>query len=355
MSIRLPSSNEGGTAGPGRKGIKELFTFAHRMPRLLFPHIILFFLPVIMAVSQTSMSYEEYIEKYKDMAVSEMEKYHIPASITLAQGLLESGSGNSILAKEANNHFGIKCQKGWTGKTFTMDDDEKDECFRKYDSPEESYRDHSLFLTTRDRYAALFDLKITDYKGWAKGLKEAGYATNPRYAELLIKIIEENELYLYDNGIPPGKKHHKEQEDHPVTEQKESPARVEHKGPVRPAEAIPFGKWESGREMFLNNKVIFIYARQGDTWQGVAAEFGIYGWQVRKYNNLEMKEQPEPGSIIYLEHKRSKGTPEFHRVAEGESLDELSQAYAVKTSALVRLNGLKRGDEPEPGRVIRLR
>ena len=153
--------------------------------------------------AQHKISVEDYILNYKDVAIDKMRVYGIPASITLAQGILESGSGNSELARKANNHFGIKCHKDWKGKTFHMDDDAKNECFRKYKSPDESYRDHSLFLTTRDRYADLFELDITDYRGWARGLKKAGYATNPKYPQLLIKIIEENRLYEFDIGITP--------------------------------------------------------------------------------------------------------------------------------------------------------
>lgn len=130
-----------------------------------------------------------------------MQKHKIPASITLAQGCLESGDGNSALARRANNHFGIKCHDGWKGKKFRQDDDERNECFRKYDNAVDSYTDHSYFLTSRPRYSSLFDLKITDYKGWAHGLKAAGYATNPKYAQLLIDIIEEYQLYKYDNGV----------------------------------------------------------------------------------------------------------------------------------------------------------
>ncbi len=144
------------------------------------------------------MPVDKYVDIYKDIAVAEMQNYGIPASITLAQGILESNCGGSELAVNANNHFGIKCQKEWTGKTYLKDDDKEDECFRKYKTVEDSYRDHSEFLKTRPWYAALFTLDITDYKGWAYGLKQAGYATNPKYSELLIKIIEDNKLYRFD-------------------------------------------------------------------------------------------------------------------------------------------------------------
>ncbi len=152
-------------------------------------------------VNAQQLTREQYINKYKSIAVKQMNKYKIPASITLAQGCLESGDGNSVLARRANNHFGIKCHDDWNGRTYRHDDDARRECFRRYNSAEESYTDHSKFLVERRRYSSLFDLKITDYKGWAHGLKAAGYATNPKYAQLLIDIIEEYQLYKYDNGI----------------------------------------------------------------------------------------------------------------------------------------------------------
>ena len=168
------------------------------MKRLDFTISIFLCLLSFSGYSQAKITVEEYISLYKDLAIKEMKTYRIPASVTLAQGILESENGNSPLALEANNHFGIKCHKEWTGKTYIYDDDIKDECFRKYIKVEDSYRDHSEFLTTRDRYKSLFDLDITDYKGWAYGLKEAGYATNPRYPEILIRIIEENGLMELD-------------------------------------------------------------------------------------------------------------------------------------------------------------
>jgi len=145
----------------------------------------------------TSTSGFEYIERYKAIAIAEMDRYGIPASIKLAQALLESGNGNSILAREANNHFGIKCTPEWIGGKTYQDDDRRDDCFRVYERPEDSFKDHSQFLL-RKRYAALFELDKDDYKGWAKGLKAAGYATNPRYADLLIDLIERYELHRYD-------------------------------------------------------------------------------------------------------------------------------------------------------------
>ena len=195
---------------------------------------------------------EEYIDLYKDIAIEEMNDFHIPASITLAQGILESGNGNSSLARKANNHFGIKCHKGWNGKTFHMDDDAKNECFRKYPSPYESFKDHSIFLSTRNRYSFLFDLEINDYKGWANGLKQAGYATNPRYPQLLIKLIEEHHLYHYDKPYTGQKITVSEQNNKQVTASPED------------FTAITIGA--GNREIYENNGVKFIRAKKGDTY-----------------------------------------------------------------------------------------
>jgi hypothetical protein len=308
--------------------------------------MILLLLSAISSFSQGT-SVEDYIQKYSSLAVEEMNKWGVPASITLAQGILESGSGNSELARKANNHFGIKCHKEWKGKTFHMDDDEKGECFRKYDSPEDSYHDHSDFLVSRDRYDFLFLLEVTDYKSWAHGLKKAGYATNPRYADLLIRIIEENKLYLFDEG----KEWEQKTE---VRRQKE----VKTDSVTRiglPYEAIPFGEGGDHREMFLNNTVIFIYSREGDTWEGIAREFGIYGWQVRKYNELRKKDEIVAGEVIYLEKKRNKALKESHTVKSGETMRNISQRYGVKEKALCRLNDMKAGSEPEAGKRLVLR
>jgi flagellum-specific peptidoglycan hydrolase FlgJ len=163
--------------------------------------ILLFIFSFCLASAFASNTPEQYIALYKNDAIKEMKEYGVPASITLAQGMLESSNGNSALAVKANNHFGIKCHSDWTGDTYHMDDDEKNECFRKYPNVLDSYRDHSKFLKERSRYAALFTLKITDYKGWAEGLKAAGYATNPKYPQLLVNLIERYQLYIYDSEI----------------------------------------------------------------------------------------------------------------------------------------------------------
>jgi LysM repeat protein len=282
---------------------------------------------------------EKYINTYAALAVEEMQKYGIPASITLAQGILESGSGNSELSVKANNHFGIKCHRGWKGKTFYMDDDARNECFRKYSSPVESYRDHSKFLSSRDRYAFLFELEITDYKSWARGLKKAGYATNPRYADLLIRIIEENELYRFDDGVM-----------HPPVILSEA---KDHEGPAYDLQLV--GTDGDNREIYENNRVKCIIAREGDTWYGVAGEFGIYGWQVRKYNELSKKDTIWPGEVIYLERKRGKAEEDTHLVQEGQTMRNISQYFGVKLNALYRKNQMDKGSEAVPGTVLKLK
>ncbi len=311
---------------------------------------LIFFLSGIIVNAQQRISVEDYILTYKDVAMDKMESYGIPASITLAQGILESGSGNSKLARKANNHFGIKCHKDWNGKTYHMDDDAKNECFRKYKSPDESYRDHSLFLTTRDRYADLFTLKISDYKGWAHGLKKAGYATNPKYPQLLIKIIEENQLYEFDRGITPTQLAKKEENpilaDTPVT------------GPV----AYPLAStyelieiWETGRKVYSNNGVKFIFADAGDNFSDIAADFEIYSWQLPKYNELDKKHSLEQGEMIYIEKKQKKNKEAgTHTVKAGESMHFISQLYGIQLKQLYKHNKMEEGMSAAVGKVIKL-
>ncbi len=312
--------------------------------------VILFLMASLPLTAQREISVEEYIMTYKDVAMEKMKEYGIPASITLAQGILESGSGNSELARKANNHFGIKCHKGWEGMTFHMDDDEKDECFRKYDSPDESYRDHSLFLTQRERYADLFRLKTTDYKGWAHGLKKAGYATNPRYPQLLIKIIEENRLYEFDKGITPvylaGK-----------TNRTLPPLNGNGTISYPPSGNYELVEiWETGRKVYINNGVKFIFAEEGDNFSAIASDFGIYSWQLPKYNDLDKKASLRKGQIIYLEKKKRKNKKaSTHTVKAGESMHFISQLYGVRLAQLYRKNDLPEGTQAKTGQVVRLK
>ncbi len=307
--------------------------------------------------TQAKITVEEYISLYKDLAVKEMKNYRIPASITLAQGILESENGNSPLALEANNHFGIKCHKEWTGKTYIHDDDIKDECFRKYAKVEDSYRDHSEFLTTRDRYKSLFDLDITDYKGWAYGLKQAGYATNPRYPEILIRIIEENGLTELDKvgswQLAVGSQNSK-----PVTRNPQPVTR--NPQPVTQHSELPAvfdiaGRGGNDRVIFLNNGVRFILAREGDDCYKIAAEFGIYSYQIFNYNDLAWHDNISPGEKVYLLKKKKTAKYDFHVVQPGETLYSIAQDYGIRLKALSRLNGRKECDDVTEGEKLKLR
>ncbi len=275
-----------------------------------------------------------------------MKEYRIPASITLAQGILESGSGNSKLAQKANNHFGIKCHKDWTGKTFYMDDDEEHECFRKYNKAEDSYRDHSLFLTQRGRYSFLFDYGIKDYKKWAHGLKKAGYATNPKYPQLLIRIIEKYDLAQYDSGKAGKKRKNKEEQGNLA----EIAASVS-------ADLIKIDTTASGRQLYTNNGKKLIIAREDDNYYDIAQEFGIYSWQLYTYNDVSKKHEVRPGELVYLEKKKRKAGKKFkiHVVHEGESMQMISQLYGMKLSRLYKINNLPEGIQVSAGTKLRVR
>lgn len=275
------------------------------------------------------MTVEQYVEKFAPLAIEEMQRNRIPASITLAQGLLESGNGNSRLALQANNHFGIKCRKEWTGETLREDDDAPQECFRKYASPLDSYRDHSEFLMKGKRYAFLFDLELTDYKSWAKGLKSAGYATNPRYAEILITTIEKNNLQRFDVMKAP----------EAVAEviQKEKEAEV--KADVK----------------LIINRIPATVVAAGESYASIAMVNDIKVWQLYKYNDLDKSANIKPGDTLYLKPKNYKGQIETVVVTVGDNLHSISQRYAIKESRLRKLNGLKEGQEPETGELLHLK
>ncbi len=318
--------------------------------KYFIPIFLICFIPFKTVFAQDRISTEEYIETYKDVAIKKMKTFNIPASITLAQGILESGSGNSRLAMKANNHFGIKCHKNWTGKTFTMDDDAKNECFRKYKDPADSYRDHSEFLTQRGRYSFLFEYKITDYKSWANGLKKAGYATNPKYPQLLISIIERYDLSQYDKG---GK-----------TKKKKAKAEAEDLGTVSTltmtamvANLSPVDTSIYGRDVFENNGARFIIIKVGDTFYGIADEFNIYSWQLHKYNEVDKKHMLQIDEIIYLEKKKRKADKKYkiHIVKQGESLHNISQYYGIRISSLMKRNKLVIDRNLPVGTALKLR
>lgn len=303
--------------------------------RLCGLFIISFLLPGLLAAQEAKMTREDYIRAYKDMAVKEMIRSGIPASITLAQGMLESDNGNSTLARKANNHFGIKCHGNWTGKRIYHDDDAKGECFRKYKSVIDSYDDHSDFLMRTPRYASLFELKPTDYKGWARGLKKAGYATSRQYAELLIRIIEENELHQYD-----------------ILDNSQDKKLRKSRNNKGSNEVT-----SSGREILERNRIDYIIIKEGDSFESLRKELQLLPNELYKYNDLKKDAMLVSGEILYLQPKRNKAERgnDIHIVKEGETMEDISQLYGVRLETLYERNHLMPGDQPEEGTEILLR
>ena len=285
-----------------------------------------------------------YIERYAEIAVEEMYRSGVPASITLAQGLLESRYGQSELAVKGNNHFGIKCHN-WNGAGMYYDDDRRGECFRKYASPEESYRDHSDFLRFRDRYRFLFDLEPTDYKGWAHGLKKAGYATDSKYPQKLISLIEEFELYKYDL------------DDGDRRQRPDSPARLERVERLDDSRKETF-HFALSRQMYSKNGVPFVYSVEGESYASIAARYNLFHKEILRYNDLKEDVTLYPGTVVYLQKKKKQAAKglDKHIVEEDDmSLTDIAQRYAVKLSSLLRMNGFTEDYEPKEGEVIILR
>ena len=317
---------------------------------------------------------EKYIEEYAVLAVSEMYRSGVPASITLAQGMLESGNGQSALARMSNNHFGIKCHNNWGGDRVYHDDDAKGECFRKYPHPDQSYRDHSDFLRYRDRYKFLFDYKVTDYKAWAYGLKKAGYATDPAYPTKLINLIETYNLYEYDRKPASyGKKSDDKKSskkgktviefvgeslpEELVTEQLPlSPTVIEQVKELGQKQREEF-HFSLDRKMYSQNAVPFVYAVAGDTYASIAASYNLFTREILKFNDLEADAELLLGTVVYLKPKKksaAKGV-EKYVVEEGESLRDIAQRYGVRLASMLRLNGFEKGYVPREGDVILLR
>ena len=299
----------------------------------------LLFLSTSSAVFAQGYTRKQYIQKYKDLAVREMERTGIPASITIAQGLLESGNGNSTLARKANNHFGIKCHD-WTGPSIKMDDDRRNECFRKYDHPYDSYKDHSKFLTTRSRYAFLFKYRSDDYKRWAHGLKKAGYATDPKYAHRLIKIIEEEQLHKLDKKGA-GKDLFIEKPDATELADIDGDLSID-----------PFGA-----RLEIANGIHFIRVKKGDTFYSIEKNLGVERKKLLRYNDLPKNYILQVDQILYLHNKKSKAARgyNFHRVKAGETLYSISQQYGVKLKKICKYNGVKKNYEVKVGERIWLR
>lgn len=296
---------------------------------LLLLGLVYGFLPV--DAQQRDPHFLAYIEQFYPIAVRQQQKHGIPASIILAQALLESGAGRGRLAVQANNHFGIKCH-GWTGATILHDDDERNECFRKYRHAIESFEDHSEFLRTRPRYASLFLLETTDYVGWAHGLRAAGYATDPAYATKLISLIERFELYKFDR----------------MTLQQ---LPTQQQGSVQNVE-VPFV-----RTFFKSNNISIIVAEPGDTWSGLARELRIREERLRSFNEVDEQNQLTAGSIVYLSRKkrRANRANQIHVVRAGESMYSVSQIYGIQVRSLYELNNMTFDQGAYIHQVLRLR
>ena len=285
------------------------------------------------AQARWNQTYQQYIDQYKDVAIEQMQRYGIPASITLAQGIFESGAGRSELAVKVNNHFGIKCN-GWTGRRSYHDDDERGECFRAYDNAYESFEDHSKFLAERQRYRGLFNLKRDDYKGWARGLKAAGYATNPQYADRLIELIQLYKLYQYDKA--------KDYDKFLFGHAKSQPSNGQALHAIK-----------------VFNKNYYLIARRGDTFKSIADEIGISYRKLAKYNERDKRDRLDEGEIVWLKKKQKKAPKDYkgrlHYVKNGESMYTIAQNYGIRLKNLYKMNHLSPDYQIRVGDALRLR
>ena len=327
--------------------------------------IVMMLTSVLMTYAQSHQ--EKYIERYSVIAVSEMYRSGVPASITLAQGLLESGYGRSELAVKSNNHFGIKCHNGWQGGKVYHDDDAKGECFRKYDDPEDSYRDHSDFLRYRDRYKFLFDYKVTDYKAWAYGLKKAGYATDPAYPAKLIKLIEDYALYEYDKKPSSyGKEvktHDSKKAPHKVQPKEvipdvipQAPSQIEQVKEFTGRKREEF-RFSLSRKMYSCNGVPFVYSMEGETYKSIAEANDLFVKELLKFNDLSKDETLLPGTVVYLKKKKNEAERglNMHVIEEGETLRGIAQRYGVRVKSLKKLNEIEKENLIREGDILRLR
>ncbi len=291
---------------------------------------------IVNAQQRRNAQYDEYIARFSGVAIEQMNRYGIPASITMAQGLLESGAGRSELATKGNNHFGIKCHS-WTGPTVHHDDDETAECFRAYSNANESYEDHSRFLVNGSRYRRLFQLGRKDYVSWAHGLKQCGYATDPQYSYRLISLIERYDLHKLDDGVFV------------------SGGSGYESSPVAHPQVVQSGLHNI--EMF--NKNYYLITRAGDTFQSLAAETGISARKLARHNELNVKTPLQAGQIVWLKKKQRKAPKEFkrkpHIVAPGQSLYDISQMYGIRLKSLYKINNLTEDYSTRVGDIIFLR
>lgn len=348
----------------------------------------------------TDQDIARYIDQYKELAILKMYQYKIPASITLAQGVFESACGTSRLARDGKNHFGIKCHKEWIGDTVRIDDDELQECFRKYERVEDSYNDHSIFLTSRPRYAGLFQLNVMDYKAWARGLKAAGYATNPKYADRLIDLIERFNIAQWDTlcqqraesnwfteeniawaesqvgsrwqvegssdqgsgdrGQVTGVSDQGTRVD--VDSREEVPSSIGQQSSrmgVFTAEAKQFPKVKypfTERDVYVNNRVYFVIAAEGETYASIAKDVQDSEKNIRKYNDiLDKNQEAVLGEVVYIGMKSKAGKDKKHEVKAGETLRYISQQHAVQLNSIFKYNNLSENSVIHPNDIILLK
>lgn len=325
---------------------------------------IFFLLFSVMVFFAADTPQQSYIARYAETAVSEMYHSGIPASITLAQGLLESSAGQSYLAVYANNHFGIKCHRDWKGERAYRNDDARHECFRKYKKVADSYRDHSDFLRYRDRYKFLFEYELTDYKSWAYGLKKAGYATDPSYAAKLIDVIERYELYRYDR-MKPGEVRTPEGvvPDAASAEESEDVRLGPPYPPRRLEEAERVGSHEFSfsleREVYSKNGVPFVYAMEGETYESIAKDFRLFVPEIYRFNDLKKgSREPAVGEVVYIHVKKSRtgrGLDKHIVESSDETLWQIAQRYGVTLKSILKRNALTENYYLDEGDAIKLR
>ena len=310
-----------------------------------------------------------YISRYKDLAISEMKRTGVPAAITLAQGIHETEAGTSVLVKKSNNHFGIKCKDEWRGQSVSHDDDARGECFRKYDAAEDSYRDHSDFLKTRPNYASLFTLDPTDYQGWAYGLKKAGYATNPKYAQVLIKLIQDYNLEDYtliamgkmkeedglakNNEVANDKNASVLQVKNNDNEKGTETVRANTKTEQAPHPDVSVVNYPSGE--FKINDTRVIYVKMGTSYLTIAQQYEIPLARLFEFNDLKQQEVTANDQLVFIQRKRKTGEHEFHIVQPGETLNDIAQSEALRLESLLEYNNMTANMQPAAGETLSLR
>jgi hypothetical protein len=302
---------------------------------------------------QSSETVRKYIETYRNVAIAEEIRTGVPAAITLAQGIHETGAGTSDLVLKSNNHFGIKCKGDWSGESVSHDDDAKGECFRKYVDPIDSYKDHSDFLKNRPYYASLFKIDPSDYKAWAYGLKKAGYATNPKYAQILIKLVEDYDLQQYTLLALNGKFSDNNDVAYASNIKTESLGETKINEPVVQKAVVKTYNYPSG--VFKINETNVVFIKKGTAFLKIANDNGLSLPRLFEFNDMKPMDIAENDQLIYLQRKRKIGIEEFHIVQEGETLHDVAQAEGIRIESLLEYNLLKQGMQPAAGEKLNLK